>query len=58
MFPASRPGLLTPASSRLVWKPLPILCFALLGNKPGAKRRKYVATRVSAWFRETNKIEA
>ncbi len=57
-IPASRPGLLTAASSRLVWKSLPILCFDRLGKKPGAKRRKYVATRVSAWFRETNRIEA
>ncbi|HEX9113133.1 MAG TPA: hypothetical protein VF888_02210, partial [Nitrospirota bacterium] len=51
-------GYYCTASSRLDWKSLEALRFHQLGKKPGAKRRKYVATRVSAWFRARNGIEA
>jgi hypothetical protein len=46
------------ASSRLVWNSSVNTWFYRMGWKPGAKRRQGVAARVSAWFRETNRIEA
>ncbi len=57
-IPTLRSGLLTAASSRLAQNSLPSLRIDRVANEPGAKRRQEVATRVSAWFRWTNRTEA